>query len=100
MSPPAAVDERTPVLLAALDPCAGDLLSIVAELETLARFDTGGAEQRADEAVAAAPELGLPQLEQRAPPVRAHPPPRPGNVAQAGRHPQGVRPRGPANDAL
>jgi two-component system cell cycle response regulator len=100
MSPPAAVDERTPVLLAALDPCAGDLLSIVAELETLARFDTGGAEQRADEAVAAARELGLTELEQRAQLVRADLLRRRGNVAEAGRIAQDVLRWATDNDAF
>jgi two-component system cell cycle response regulator len=62
-SPPAVTDERAlaPVVD---DPRAGDLLATVGELETLARFDRGGAEERAEQAVAAARELGLPELEQ------------------------------------
>ena len=62
----------------------------MAELELLARFDRGGAEQRADEAVAAARALGLTELEQRAQLVRADLLRRRGNVAEAGRIAQDV----------
>ena len=89
-SSPATADERSPAFVAAVDPCAGDLPALVGELELLARFDTGGAEQRADEAVARARELGLTELEQRAQLVRADLLRRRGNVAEAGRIAQDV----------
>ena len=89
-SSPATADERSPAFAAVLDPCAGDLPALVGELELLARFDTGGAEQRADEAVARARELGLTELEQRAQLVRADLLRRRGNVAEAGRIAQDV----------
>ena len=89
-SSPATADERSPAFVAALDPCSGDLPALVGELELLARFDTGGAEQRADEAVARARELGLTELEQRAQLVRADLLRRRGNVAEAGRIAQDV----------
>ncbi len=89
-SSPVTADERSPAFEAALDPCAGDLPALVGELELLARFDTGGAEQRADEAVARARELGLIELEQRAQLVRADLLRRRGNVAEAGRIAQDV----------
>ena len=54
-SPPAVADERIPALPSAVDdPRAGELLATVGELEMLARFDSGGAEQRAEQAVTAA----------------------------------------------
>jgi diguanylate cyclase (GGDEF)-like protein len=84
-------DERTPVLPTATDdPRACALLATVGELEMLARFDRGGAEQRAEEAVATARDLGLTELEQRAQLVRADLLRRRGNVAEAGRIAQDV----------
>ncbi len=55
------------------------------ELETLTRFDTGAATERADVALAAALELGRTDLEQRARLVRADLLRRRGAVADAGR---------------
>lgn len=72
------------------DARAVELLATVVELELLARFDTGSAEQRADQAIAAARDLGLPELERRAQLVRADLLRRRGNVAEAGRIAQDV----------
>src|SRR4051812_31742841 len=89
-STPVVSDERLPAFASTDDPRAGVLLATVEELELLARFDSGCAEQRADESIAAARELGLPELEQRAQLVRADLLRRRGNVAEAGRIAQDV----------
>ena len=78
------------MLLDPSDARAGDLPAIVGELELLARFDRGGAEQRTDAAIATARALGLTELEQRARLVRADLLRRRGNVAEAGRIAQDV----------
>jgi two-component system cell cycle response regulator len=86
ISPPPETDERIPALPSAADDRrAADLLATVGELEMLARFDRGSAEQRAEEAVTAARELGLTELEQRAQLIKADLLRRRGNVAEAGR---------------
>jgi len=89
-SSPVVDDERLPALGPIDDPRAGDLLATVVELEMLARFDSGTAEQRADRSIAEARELGLTELEQRAQLVRADFQRRRGNVAEAGRIAQDV----------
>jgi two-component system cell cycle response regulator len=89
-------DERTPALA---DPRAAEVLATVGELEMLARFDRGGAEQRADQAIAAARELGLPEVEQRAQLIRADLLRRRGNVAEAGRIGQDVHRWATDNDS-
>src|SRR4051812_37388690 len=100
ISPPAATDERTPALPSAVgDPRAAELLATVVELEMLARFDRGNAEQRAERAVATARELGLTELEQRAQRVRADLLRRRGNVAEAGRVAQDVHRWATDNDS-
>ena len=63
-SSPVMDDECMPALALTDDPRAGDLLATVVELEMLARFDSGTAEQRADRSVAIARDLGLTELEQ------------------------------------
>jgi diguanylate cyclase (GGDEF)-like protein len=70
---------------------AAELSATVAELETLSRFDHGGAAQRAQRAVVAARELGVPELELRAQLVQADMVRRRGDVASAGRVAQDVR---------
>jgi two-component system, cell cycle response regulator len=100
ISPPAATDERTPALPSAVgDPRAAALLATVVELEMLARFDRGSAEQRAERAVATARELGLTELEQRAQLVKADLLRRRGNVAEAGRIAQDVHRWATDNDS-
>jgi diguanylate cyclase (GGDEF)-like protein len=89
-SSPVVDDERLPALAAVDDPRAGDLLATVVELETLARFDSGTAELRADHSIAVARDLGFTELEQRAQLVRADLQRRRGNVAEAGRIAQDV----------
>ena len=98
-SPPVA-DERVLALLSACgDERARRLLATVGELEMLARFDNGTSEQRADQAVTAARELGLTELEQRAQLVRADLLRRRGHVAEAGRIAQDVHRWATDNDA-
>ena len=93
-------DERMPALVHALDdPRAAELLATVGELEMLARFDRGGAEQRAEQAVSAARELGLTELEERAQLVKADLLRRRGNVAEAGRIAQDVHRWATDNDS-
>lgn len=98
-SPPAVYDERVPALVVADEPRAAELLATVSGLEMLARFDRGGAEERADQAVAQARELGLTELEQRAHLVRADLLRRRGNVAEAGRIGQDVHRWATDNDS-
>ncbi|TFV87041.1 GGDEF domain-containing protein [Blastococcus sp. CT_GayMR16] len=57
----------------------------------LARFDRGSAEQRAEQTVADARELGLAEIEQRAQLIKADLLRRRGNVAEAGRIAQAVQ---------
>jgi diguanylate cyclase (GGDEF)-like protein len=92
-------DEHLPALGLADDPRAGGLLATVVELEMLARFDSGNAERRADQALATARELGLTELEQRAQLVRADLLRRRGNVAEAGRIAQDVHRWATDNDS-
>jgi hypothetical protein len=73
-----------PAFVAIDEPRAAELRATVVELEVLARFDSGCAEQSADQSIAAARELGLSELEQRAQLVRADFQRRRGNVAEAG----------------
>jgi diguanylate cyclase (GGDEF)-like protein len=82
-----------------VDPQAAELLAIVGELEMLARFDRGGAEQRAEQAVLAARDLGLTELEERAQLVKADLLRRRGNVAEAGRIAQDVHRWATDNDS-
>jgi two-component system cell cycle response regulator len=96
---PAVDDERMPAFAAIDDPRAAELLATVVELEMLARFDSGWAEQRADQSIAAARELGLTELEQRAQLVRADFQRRRGNVAEAGRIAQDVHRWATDNDS-
>src|SRR4051812_36707149 len=98
-STPVVSDERLPAFASTDDPRAGVLLATVEELELLARFDSGWAEQRADQSIAAARELGLTELEQRAQLVRADFQRRRGNVAEAGRIAQDVHRWASANDS-
>jgi two-component system cell cycle response regulator len=98
-SSPVVDDERLPALGAVDDLLAGELLATVAELELVARFDRGDAEQRAEQAAVAARELGLPGLEQRAQLVKAELLRRRGHVAEAGRIAQGVHRWGSDNHA-
>src|SRR6476659_2064853 len=91
-------DERIPALCPIDDARAGELLATVVELEMLARFDSGTAEQRADRSIAEARELGLTELEQRAQLVRADMLRRRGNVAEAGRIAQEVHSWATGND--
>jgi diguanylate cyclase (GGDEF)-like protein len=93
-------DERMPALGPVEDPRAGDLLATVVELEMLARFDSGTAEQRADRSIAVARDLGLTELEQRAQLVRADLLRRRGNVAEAGRIAQDVHRWATENDSV
>jgi two-component system cell cycle response regulator len=72
------------------DPTARTLAATVAELEELSRFDHDTAGQRAEQAVAAARELGVAELELRAQLVQADVVRRRGNVAEAGRIAQQV----------
>jgi len=69
---------------------AATLTATIDDLETLSRFDPEGAAQRAEQALAAARELDLPELEQRARLIRADMLRRRGNVAEAGRIAQDV----------
>ena len=80
------------------DPRAAELLATVAELEKLARFDSGDPEQPADRAIAAARDLGLTELEQRAQLVLADLLRRRGNVAEAGRIAQDMHRWAPDHD--
>src|SRR3954454_19020446 len=96
---PVVSGERLPAFAATDDLRAGDLLATVVELEMLARFDTGSAEQRAEASIAAARDLGLPELEQRAQLVRADLLRRRGNVAEAGRIAQDVHRWATDNDS-
>src|SRR6476661_1887904 len=89
-SSPVVDDERVPALATVDDPRAAALEATVVELETLARFDSGVAEQRAERSIALARELGLSELEQRAQLVRADMLRRRGNVTEAGRIAQDV----------
>ena len=89
-----------PALVHALDdPRAAELLATVGELEMLARFDRGSAEQRAEQAVSAARELGLTELGERAQLVKADLLRRRGNVAEAGRIAQDVNRWATDNDS-
>jgi diguanylate cyclase (GGDEF)-like protein len=93
-------DERAPApTQASDDPRAAELSATVGELEMLARFDRGGAEQRADQAVLMARELGLTELEQRARLVKADLLRRRGHVAEAGRIAQDVHRWATDNDS-
>src|SRR3954470_1951197 len=98
-SSPVVSDERMPAFATIDDPRAAELLATVVELEMLARFDSGWAEQRADQSIAAARELGLTELEPRAQLVRADFQRRRGNVAEAGRIAQDVHRWATANDS-
>jgi diguanylate cyclase (GGDEF)-like protein len=69
---------------------AAILAATVGELETLSRFDRAGAAQSAEQAIAAARELGLTEFELRARLVQADLLRRRGNVAEAGRIAQDV----------
>jgi two-component system, cell cycle response regulator len=82
----AAMDDGLAVV-----PEAALLAAAVDELETLSRFDFDRAGRRAEDAVAAARELGLAELELRAQLVQADMVRRRGNVAEAGRTAQEVR---------
>jgi two-component system cell cycle response regulator len=73
------------------DPDAALLAATLDELETLSRFDSDSSGQRAQQAVAAALELGLTELELRARLVEADMVRRQGDVAAAGRVAQDVR---------
>src|SRR6476661_7151837 len=99
-SSPVVDDERMPALGTVDDPRACELLATVVELEMLARFDAGTAEQRADRSIAMARDLGLTELEQRAQLVRADMLRRRGNVAEAGRIAQDVHRWATENDSV
>jgi diguanylate cyclase (GGDEF)-like protein len=73
------------------DPIPADLSAAVVELENLSRFDHGNLDQDAEEAAAAAQQLGLAELEQRARLVLADLLRRRGNVADAGRSAQQIQ---------
>ena len=70
---------------------AVELSAAVAQLENLSRFDHGDLDLDAERAVAAAQQLGLPELEQRARLVLADLLRRRGNVADAGRQAQEIQ---------
>ena len=88
----AEVAERGPGAHAAPGPSDAALLAAtVAGLEALSRFDSDLAGRRAQQAVTAARELGLTELELRAQLVQADVTRRRGEVAEAGRTAQDVR---------
>jgi diguanylate cyclase (GGDEF)-like protein len=81
--------EQHPPALVEMDAAA--LAVLLDELERLSRFDHGRAGERAEQAVAAAAELGLTELQLRAQLVEADVLRRRGDVASAGRTAQEVR---------
>jgi diguanylate cyclase (GGDEF)-like protein len=93
-------DERIPALPSAVDdPRAAELRATVGELEMLARFDHDTSDLRAEQAVTAARDLGLTELEQRAQLVKADLLRRRGHVAEAGRIAQDVHRWSTDNDS-
>jgi two-component system, cell cycle response regulator len=77
--------------LVLVDPYPAALSAAVAELENLSRFDHGNLDHDAEKAAAAAQQLGLAELEQRARLVLADLLRRRGNVADAGRQAQQIQ---------
>ncbi|SNR24107.1 sensor domain-containing diguanylate cyclase [Blastococcus mobilis] len=91
---------RSPAAAPSLDGVrAAELSASVAELENLSRFDHGDLDQDAEKAVAAARELGLGELEQRARLVLADLLRRRGNVADAARQAQKIHRWATAHDS-